>query len=93
MQVPKVVASISEVDAAPGQRRSYGRAWYFGSREFFYRQRDLVKRIVVGGMRRLVNCLAMQETANVTVLNRLSALILKHCSCRSQDRARPHGQN
>ena len=58
MQVPKVVASISEVDAAPGQRRSYGQAWYFGNREFSYRQRDLVKRIVVGGMRRLVNCCA-----------------------------------
>ena len=58
MQVPKVVASISEVDAAHCQRRSYGRAWYFGNREFSYRQRDLVKRTVVGGMRRLVNCRA-----------------------------------
>ena len=60
MQVPKVVASISEVDAAPGQRRSYGRAWFFGNREFSYRQRDLGKRIVVGGMRRLVNCRACE---------------------------------
>ena len=58
MQVPKVGASISEVDAAPFQRRSYGRAWYFGNREFSYRQRDLGKRTVVGGMRRLVNCRA-----------------------------------